>query len=569
MEIEQRLMKPLVLHMPNKTGRFHLHSDTSRFATGSTLYQIQGGKPKLTAYASKRLPEAAKNYSITELEPCGLAINIASFAHLLKRVDFDAIVDHLALTHIIKSKPATTSQNKWHQTLGSTRSKEGVRSKPEARKTTHHAQKGVTEKLCIGQGRAGLRRKPEPDCINQPSDVTRRISERSKIVTGKTNSPQHTNSVHDRGVNNDKSFPPDGLFHPDPLCKPLPKQQNAVSPINQNTSINLDIKENSPFQEGIISETIQRLDKSFFQNPKRLEDFIDMGDLIHKFLPKQTNINKILHIIQRKVLKGTHLPVEIKEIQAGYLHSPYFREIYQYLSQNKLPHSKLAIKKLEALSEKYVLLDSLLFGIYPEKETAVLAIQEACTDKIITLYHKSLFAGHQGVIKTYLTISDKFFIPNQIHYLRSYIKGCHICQLSRNEKSPTRHFQTRINPNYIPMSRLSMDLKVMSKSQKGHGYILCVIDEVTNFLMMEPIFQARSEEVGEALLEHVITKHCIPDYIIMDQDSAFMSSLMTYLFHILNIKIKTIAPYNHQSLQAEHGIKSLTCILTKHLTGLG
>ena len=52
----------------------------------------------------------ARNYSITELELCGLAINIASFAHLLKRVDFDAIVDHLALTHIIKSKaePATT-----------------------------------------------------------------------------------------------------------------------------------------------------------------------------------------------------------------------------------------------------------------------------------------------------------------------------------------------------------------------------------------------------------------------------------------------------------------------------
>ena len=153
------------------------------------------------------------------------------------------------------------------------------------------------------------------------------------------------------------------------------------------------------------------------------------------------------------------------------------------------------------------------------------------------------------VIKTYLTISDKFFIPNLIHYLRSYIKGCHICQLSRNEKPPTRHFQTRINPNYIPMSRLSMDLKVMPKSQEGHRYILCVIDEVTNFLIMVAIFQARSEEVGEALLEHVITKHCIPDYIIMDQDSAFMSSLMTYLFHRLNIKIKTIAPYNHHWLQ--------------------
>ena len=83
-----------------------------------------------------------------------------------------------------------------------------------------------------------------------------------------------------------------------------------------------------------------------------------------------------------------------------------------------------------------------------------------------------------------------------------------------------------------------MDLKVMPRSQKGHRYILCIIDEVTNFLVIVPIFQARSEEIGEALIENVITKYCIPEYIIMDQDSAFMSSLMTYLFHKFNIKLK-------------------------------
>ena len=163
-------------------------------------------------------------------------------------------------------------------------------------------------------------------------------------------------------MNNDKSFSPAVLLHPYPLCTPLQKQWNVdkLFPTIQDTGINLDIEENSPFQEDIISETIQRLDKTYFPNPKRLEDIIDMGNLIHKFLPGQTDIDKILHIIQRKVLKGTHLPIEIKEIQAGYLHSPYFKEVYQYLSQNKLPHSKLAIKKLEALSERYVLLDSVV-----------------------------------------------------------------------------------------------------------------------------------------------------------------------------------------------------------------
>ena len=55
------------------------------------------------------MPEATKNYSITEVEMCGLAINIASLSHLLKRVDFEAVVDHLAIMHIMKSKmePAT------------------------------------------------------------------------------------------------------------------------------------------------------------------------------------------------------------------------------------------------------------------------------------------------------------------------------------------------------------------------------------------------------------------------------------------------------------------------------
>ena len=90
--------------MPNCEGRFCLYADMSKFDAGSTLYQIQNRKPKLIAYASKRLPEAVRSYSITELELGGLAINIASFSHLLKRVDFDAIVDHLALTHIIKCK---------------------------------------------------------------------------------------------------------------------------------------------------------------------------------------------------------------------------------------------------------------------------------------------------------------------------------------------------------------------------------------------------------------------------------------------------------------------------------
>ena len=102
----------------------------------------------------------------------------------------------------------------------------------------------MTEKPCIGQGRAGLRRKHAPDCIDQPFDVTRRIPERSKTVTEITNKPQHTSTTHDRGINNNKSFSPDVLLHLP--HRSLPRQQNVekVIPNNDNSGSHLGIEKN-------------------------------------------------------------------------------------------------------------------------------------------------------------------------------------------------------------------------------------------------------------------------------------------------------------------------------------
>ena len=179
----------------------------------------------------------------------------------------------------------------------------------------------------------------------------------------------------------------------------------------------------------------ERLDRSYFKEPSELKDLIDTTKLVEKFLPKQTDKDKILDMIKRKVLKGTDFPITIKEIKAGYLTSPYFKDLYLYLAQNKLPSKRSAIHKAETSAERLILLDSLLFKLVtiPDRETALLAIPEICMDKIITLYHTSLFAGCQGVIKTYLIINDSFFVPGLMHYLRSFIKGCHSCQLIRKD----------------------------------------------------------------------------------------------------------------------------------------
>ena len=267
-----------------------------------------------------------------------------------------------------------------------------------------------------------------------------------------------------------------------------PNIDETNTDLHRGLDPSMDITENSPHQEGIITETYVAPDQSYLDQPQELIKLVNTSKFVQRHLPQQADIDKILNVIKRKVLKGMHLPISIKEIQAGYLTSSFFKDLYRYLAQNIIPHKRHARRKVETLVELFILLDSLLFKLVTilNKEKALLAIPENCVDKIIELYHSSLFAGHQGVIKTYLTISNKFFIPHLMDYLRSFVSTCHICQLFRNDKPPCRQLETRINLNYSPMSRLSMDLKVMPRLQKGHRFILCIIDEVTNYLIATP-----------------------------------------------------------------------------------
>ena len=109
-EVKLRLTNPPVLHLPKAEGRFILYSDTSVESTGSSLWQMQEVKAKLIGYASKTLPEACSRYSVTELEMTGLLVNMNLWKNLLKHREFDAAVDHVAVTQIMKAKiePATT-----------------------------------------------------------------------------------------------------------------------------------------------------------------------------------------------------------------------------------------------------------------------------------------------------------------------------------------------------------------------------------------------------------------------------------------------------------------------------
>ena len=346
-EIKCRLQKSPVLHMSDRIGRFQLYSDTSNYATGGALYQIQNGKPKLIAYSSKRLPEAAHNYSITELEMCGLAINIASFAHLLRKVDFDVVVDHLAITQIMRSKvkPATNRIKRLLEVLsaysfnlyyikgkdmvlsnflsrqdpGDEDTKEIIpisfnmklilqdqcynidenmdkylvqtRSQMKASGVelpeVHGSRKGfdphripekqtqpiasleVDRKPRIGQGRAGVRRKAPP-----LSDSRQRTTASKPIII--------TDEIESKVPRTIMDAPASGMYPPylEPSLRPPPKPPDNISRNQEVESSKIEIEENSPFQENIISEVYERPDKLYFQEPIGLKDLVDTKNIV-------------------------------------------------------------------------------------------------------------------------------------------------------------------------------------------------------------------------------------------------------------------------------------------------
>ena len=178
--------------------------------------------------------------------------------------------------------------------------------------------------------------------------------------------PPKADKQHDTDTEIPTTYLQTNQNYPQPVIRPPLRPPDILRPtpkVNAEMRPNLDFEENSPHQEGIITETYKNLDKSYLEQLQELTDLVDSTKLIHKYLPKQVDIDKIMNIIKRKVLKGTHLPLTIKEIQAGYLNSLFFKDLYRYMAQIKLPSKKSAICKVLTLSQNYVFLDQLLFKL--------------------------------------------------------------------------------------------------------------------------------------------------------------------------------------------------------------
>ena len=204
------------------------------------------------------------------------------------------------------------------------------------------------------------------------------------------------------------------------------------------------------------------------------------------------------------------------------------------------------------------------------EQEPVLCVPPSKIDIFLDQYHTSLLGGYSGITKCYQTLRQRIYCPNLPYYVRLYIISCHICQLFKNSKRFDRPLMRRFYDINTPtMTNISMDIKHMPPSKSPYKYILVLLCDISNFLVATPMKKATAEEVCSILFDNFMAYYAVPMRIICDQDPAFMSSLCRWFFKAYGIQLVTVSPTNHKSLQAEHGIKSLSNLLMKHLSGLG
>ena len=616
------LTQPPILRMPDTKGIFRLMSDSSILATGAAVYQFQDNNYYIVGYNSKKLPEATKNYSITELELFGLVINIHAFRQLLSHVYFECFCDHSAITYILTSKkkiatrriqklieqlmqfnfsiyylpgskmhiaemlsrlagkdldpPDKVMQISFNAMQSSQPRRCSPRIKKQAIQTPYPAGK-IDRILSSYQPQVLLKRLPE--ILNKDTHI-------SKIDTYlKANQPKSKDIVPKPKIIyqsiscNNNSFP--SLQSSTRRLKQK-KLLHSILPQDKLTLINPTIRipntlppiEVPPPQTQNI-ETYRSPENFLYNKPLPvLKDSKELN-VFSRHIPKQTEIDEFLAVLKAKVTKEYKLPLLVQSIINAYPQSPAFRNIYQYITTNTLPPNSRLQRSIISNSDNYIVADGLLFKLQQVSRNkqmvhrCLLVIPETFEHVVFHMYHDSLLGAHYGPLNTYYTIKDKYHILNLVDKINKYVASCEECQKQKVKTKKSRYFHPRIPLDYNPLAYISADIKYMPKGIYNYEFLLVIVCEVTGFVIVIPMVQHDAVTIAHALLEKLIFIFGPPKTLIVDEDRALSAKVMHYILDALKVNIKLVSPHNHGSLKTERYIQTINNLITRQLTGKG
>ena len=352
----------------------------------------------------------------------------------------------------------------------------------------------------------------------------------------------------------------------------LPLNSQQLTPVQ--TAIQRMSEKHLDFEIEPVN-TIQPPEIEYTQMLQALVPIDTSLSIIHKHIPRQSDIDKIVGNIETRVIHSLELPIQAQDLVKAYQHSTHFRDIYQYITNGKLPSGTKAQNCIRAEALNYVVINILL-RIDTQKDKDIdkgnsflLVIPEKYELIIFNTYHDSLLAGHQGPYHTAMTIRQKFFIHNLMNKVKRYIETCHTCLKTKPKYMKNRPIYGRIPVDYAPMQDLSIDIKTMPQAFGGYHLLLVITCDQTNFTIAIPLRDRTAQTIAEALIYRVIYLFGPPRQIISDEATEFTSTIIQAILCMLNCRLKVISPYNHGSSKCERQIRMISEIIMKHLWDKG
>ena len=271
----------------------------------------------------------------------------------------------------------------------------------------------------------------------------------------------------------------------------LPLNSQQLTPVQ--TAIQRMSEKHPDFEIEPVN-TIRPPEIKYTQTPQALVSIDTPLSIIRKHIPRQSDIDKIVRNIETRIIHSLELPIQAQDLIKAYQHSTHFCDIYQYITDGKLPSSTKVQNCIRAEALNYVVINHFLFRKDTRKDkdldkgsSFLLVIPEKYEPIIFNTYHDSLLAGHQGPYRTGMTIRQKFFIHNLINKVKRYIEACHTCLKTKPKYMKNRPIYGRIPVDNATMQDLSIDIKTMPQAFGGYHLLLVITCDQTNFMIAVPL----------------------------------------------------------------------------------
>ena len=486
--LKSKLISPPILTYPEFDKEFIVTSDASDYAIGAVLSQGEVGKDRPICYVSRALNPAETRYATIEKELLGIVYAVEQFRPYIYGRKFTIYTDHKPLKWLMNLNNPTSRLFRW--------------------------------KIRLEEFDYEVKYKPGK--INTNADAL----SRSPVETAKVNimTRSQTQALQSNDTN------PDDIPE---SANDLSENDEAELHIHHDSLLHLKGKKQKIFLLPIIKSEMETAIKDIFPNIQ-----LDIGKInIENTKSCEFVICKIYLPIRNSEDIQQNLKI-LLEIQ-NHCKNKY-REInvsLPYLENNILSEIKKHIIKI--FDQKQ------LINIFISKIKTITC--EAEKQEIMNIFHNSPVGGHQGVTRTLKRIKTMYHWDTMNNDVALFVKNCASCQtnkLTSNPKIPMKITTTSSKP----FEKVYLDIVgPLPLSHLHNKYILTFQDDLTKFSCGIPVQNAEAKTIAEAFVTEIICKHGIPETLLTDQGSNFLSEMFSEMCKLLKIRKLQTTPYHPQT----------------------